>query len=470
MIKPVRLAKAFSGILVIGALMCGAAGNLWAYPWSDGATLDSNDPIRKTHIDEIIRNLLQAYTDKCNSKVRPTFSGPLAYNPGTNSTALVAGTSPVSAAHIRILRLAVNQLYGFINGGAPCPQIAGSALPQPNEGVLIHSGYINEIRTCLNNIETGASCPVGVCGNGAIEPGEDCEPTITAGMLDLCCDPATCKIKDSCKNTCGDGIFIAGSISAFGVSPEQCEHLGGPYVYPAVPPPTADCTSTCILKGCGNGVVEPGLGEQCDNDVRAYCGPACNNAPISGDGCSSTCQTESGGPGPVAGFCANDIGLCGDGNPDAGEQCDEGVSNSDSPHYLSYFPVNGCQAADSSPAGGPGDYGCCMVAPPDYLCWENTWPYPGPQPPAFPDPPGHTNCIIKNWCPAPAGWPWGCTPEPAGDPCPALFAHNTIPGTPNSFRIHVPAADDAPCAENFGPGGAASFSGPWTNTSVCCDT
>ncbi len=50
---------------------------------------------------------------------------------------------------------------------------------------------------------------------------------------------------------------------------------------------------------CGNGTVE--TGEQCDDGNT-----------ISGDGCSSTCQSETGGP------------RCGNGLVETGEQCDDG--------------------------------------------------------------------------------------------------------------------------------------------------
>jgi cysteine-rich repeat protein len=56
------------------------------------------------------------------------------------------------------------------------------------------------------------------------------------------------------------------------------------------------CSATCQLEtGCGNGVVDPG--EECDDDNT-----------VSGDGCSATCQIENG---------------CGDGNIAPGEECDD---------------------------------------------------------------------------------------------------------------------------------------------------
>jgi cysteine-rich repeat protein len=71
-----------------------------------------------------------------------------------------------------------------------------------------------------------------------------------------------------CKG-CGDGI-----VQTTGNFNEQCE-----------PPNTPGCSATCQIDSvCGNDIVE--FGEQCDDG---------NN--VDGDGCSSTCQFETGGGG-----------------------------------------------------------------------------------------------------------------------------------------------------------------------------
>jgi cysteine-rich repeat protein len=86
---------------------------------------------------------------------------------------------------------------------------------------------------------------------------------------------------------CIDGIEFQQDCGA-----EVCDAAGGACVE--------------LEPGCGNGVTEPGLGEQCDDGNIA-----------NGDGCSATCQTEGGAD-------------CGNGLPEAGEQCDDGnASNND---------------------------------------------------------------------------------------------------------------------------------------------
>ena len=79
---------------------------------------------------------------------------------------------------------------------------------------------------------------------------------------------------------CGNGIVEPG---------EQCD-TGGQ---------SATCNATCTRSACGDGVVNTAAGEQCDD-----------GNVVSGDGCSSTCQTEV----PI---------ICGNGVLQAGEECDD---------------------------------------------------------------------------------------------------------------------------------------------------
>ena len=112
----------------------------------------------------------------------------------------------------------------------------------------------------------------GVCGNGTIEAGEQCDDSNTInndGCSSECIDETT---------SCGDGVK-AGL--------EECDDHN-----------ITDgdgCSSTCTLEQCGNNTTDSG--ETCDD----------GNA-VSGDGCSSTCQTE----------------VCGNSVIDLGEQCDDG--------------------------------------------------------------------------------------------------------------------------------------------------
>ena len=75
------------------------------------------------------------------------------------------------------------------------------------------------------------------------------------------------KKKTSCAATCGDGVKTKGEACDDGVN-------GGGY---------GKCQAGCVLGArCGDGTLQADQGEQCDDGNR-----------VDGDGCSSTCKTES---------------------------------------------------------------------------------------------------------------------------------------------------------------------------------
>jgi len=99
----------------------------------------------------------------------------------------------------------------------------------------------------------GPLCEWTICGNGIIEPGEECDPP----------DGITCD--ELCQRIpiCGDGFVDEG---------EECD-----------PPDGVTCDANCqAIPHCGDGVVDPG--EECDDG---------NTVP--GDGCDANCQIEPNG-------------------------------------------------------------------------------------------------------------------------------------------------------------------------------
>ena len=88
----------------------------------------------------------------------------------------------------------------------------------------------------MSCVSTWQSVPIGcdaagcvpppVCGNGAIEPGEECDPPDRL-HCDLACHQITCDLPPT---SCGNGVVDAG---------EACE-----------PPGAGDCTSDCQLATC----------------------------------------------------------------------------------------------------------------------------------------------------------------------------------------------------------------------------
>jgi cysteine-rich repeat protein len=113
------------------------------------------------------------------------------------------------------------------------------------------------VSTRIRNTVGAATClqALGTCGNGTVEPGEQCDDGNTAAGDG--CSP-TCRLEG-----CGNGIVDPG---------EQCDD--GNTV------PGDGCSATCQREPrCGDGVVDSG--EQCDDGNT-----------VSGDGCSATCRRE----------------------------------------------------------------------------------------------------------------------------------------------------------------------------------
>lgn len=120
-----------------------------------------------------------------------------------------------------------------------------------------------------------------VCGDGVLQPGEDCDD----GSANSDVRPDACSLV--CRlPTCGDGRHAP-------TLGEECdEGAGNSNTLPD------RCRTSCLLPYCGDGVVD--TGEACD----------VGSQPMS---CTPTCSVAS----------------CGDGILDAGEACDDGANNSD---------------------------------------------------------------------------------------------------------------------------------------------
>ncbi|MDI7267162.1 MAG: hypothetical protein QME96_04115 [Myxococcota bacterium] len=102
------------------------------------------------------------------------------------------------------------------------------------------------------------------CGNGRIDPGEECDE----GPENNDVRPDACR--EDCRNPwCGDGVVDTG---------EGCDD--GNDV------DTDDCRNDCSSPTCGNGTVQPETGEQCDDGNRSNtdsCLNTCVDA-VCGDG------------------------------------------------------------------------------------------------------------------------------------------------------------------------------------------
>ncbi|HEY4181653.1 MAG TPA: DUF4215 domain-containing protein, partial [Kofleriaceae bacterium] len=184
------------------------------------------------------------------------------------------------------------------------------------------------------NANTDSDC-ASSCGNSIVEAGEVCDTAITSGP-GAC--PTTCDDNMSCTT---NALANAGTCQAACVfTPITTDTAGdGCCRTGSTPAQDADCA------GCGNGVVEAGLGETCDTGIASgpgacptTCesdGNACtNDVPVNSGTCQAACAhqaitTAMNGDGCCpAGANANTdndcVPTCRNGVKETGEECDDG--------------------------------------------------------------------------------------------------------------------------------------------------
>lgn len=167
---------------------------------------------------------------------------------------------------------------GAGNGNAPNKCRLGTCkLPACGDGIIDDAEPFGESCDPPDGSACSAECRALLCGNGELDPGEECDD----GAANSNTAPDACRT--SCKFArCGDKVVDTG---------EQCDD--GNQV-------DADaCTASCKNNVCGDGVPFPGV-EDCDDGAANS-----NTVP-------NACRTNCDLPG------------CGDNVIDAGEQCDDG--------------------------------------------------------------------------------------------------------------------------------------------------
>ena len=147
--------------------------------------------------------------------------------------------------------------------------------------------------------------PAPVCGDGVIDPGEQCDNG-AANAVDAVCKP------NCVAGSCGDGVLGPG---------EACDDGN------AIEDDT--CTTRCTPPNCGDGIVQDKFDEQCDdgpdNSYTSACTGYCKDARC-GDGFVG--PTEQCDPGDNIEVIDCDFDcrhpVCGDGkiNEAALEDCD----------------------------------------------------------------------------------------------------------------------------------------------------
>ncbi|MFZ5364855.1 MAG: Ig-like domain-containing protein [Patescibacteria group bacterium] len=167
-------------------------------------------------------------------------------------------------------------------------------------GELFSSEFPKDV--CSDNcLNIGSDKVAAICGNGIIEYGEECDDSNTDtgdGCAPICLHEPVTDVSNN--GTCGNGIIDP-------AAGEECDYALNPDI----------CTAVCQRAGsffsgyeCGNGG-NPEPGEDCDDGNRT-----------NGDGCSSNCLFEGS---KYTAQQAESVSLCGNGgNPEPGEDCDDG--------------------------------------------------------------------------------------------------------------------------------------------------
>jgi fibro-slime domain-containing protein len=206
------------------------------------------------------------------------------------------------------------------------------------------TGLIDEDPTGGSSGCSGGSCggtddPIGggtLCGNSQLDPGEQCDDGNSVpgdgctGACNLEPNFACNTAGSACVSTiaCGDGA-VGGTEACDDGNTVDADGCSATCTVEADFGCTSDAdgTSSCIPiqnAACGDSTVSSG--EQCDDGNTA-----------DADGCSATCQVETGFVCPTVGQQCEHVEYCGDGflKGDGSEQCDDGNRS----------PVDGCDGS-----------------------------------------------------------------------------------------------------------------------------
>jgi len=200
-------------------------------------------------------------------------------------------------------------------------------LPTCGDGTIDNLEACDDGRNGINPSQCRIGCAAAPkCGDGITDLGEYCDDGATVNGPGYYCS-------SNCTSNCGDGVIQVG---------EECDD--GPGNSDA---PDASCRTTCQRAWCGDGIIDPAAGEQCDsgyvteleNGTLLHVGNwwcSWNCTQMCGSGlkpvnttkeCDHGCYNADA-PNRCRTTCLRPV--CGDAILDTNETCDHGVNNSNS--------------------------------------------------------------------------------------------------------------------------------------------
>jgi fibro-slime domain-containing protein len=279
------------------------------------------------------------------------------------------------------------QADGVVINTANC----GNGVVDPGEKCDDGNKVGNDGCTAICQVEDGWVCPplggactrTQICGDGILQSPEQCDDGNTASG-DGC--SATCAVEAGyecrvpgrkCVPACGDGIILGGEQCDDGntTSGDGCSATCGIE-------PGATCTgmpSVCTVAVCGDGIKQGNEACDCGTSDTPPFPTGCTgpNGLFNGDGtgCSKTCTKEPicRSASGVTQACAT---VCGNGNLEAGEACDDGnnaAGDGCSPTCTieAGFMCPTAPQSDAVPCTQMGDTGNCLELPVKYRDFKN---------------------------------------------------------------------------------------------------
>lgn len=236
-------------------------------------------------------------------------------------------------------------LNDFISARSDCQTVCGDGVRAGNELCDDPLGNVDGVYGQCNT-----SCTYTFCGDGIPQPEEECDnglniDTYDDGSPDLCAPGCFA------PPSCGDGLLQP-------IEGEQCDdgtaNNDGSY---------GGCNANCTLAAfCGDGTEDTGAGEECDTpgefvtyrDGSRICGFDCKLAPFCGDGERNGPEQCEPSLSPYCNASCTFDPYCGDGLWDMStEQCDYGEFGTPIGEEV---PFGGCDAmCELGPYCGDGD-------------------------------------------------------------------------------------------------------------------